>query len=464
MKIHQTLSLLIITLSLRAQSLTYGSATTLFDLETSHTGISQPMIPVLNADGKHLDFYGLSGKKYRKYLYGSGNYPGTNFSLFTDFDIIIDAHDYDGDGMVDIVTESDIFRSKASNVYERVTFASFSEDIEGVLDYDGDGRRDVLVTMDDGFSNAENMFIYRNKGNFTFEKITVEQKKRRYATVFTADLNGDKRDDIIASTGSDGIPFVVFISKADGTFTTREILGGDNYYRSHTLSARDMDKDGDLDLVVMDFQKGLRMIENRDQFATTAIRSAVSLDNVTNGLLVHCDDINGDGWPDMIVATLTAASLTIHVGKGTGPFQFEALKEVAKALGGSTGGFAPRGLAVSRILYTRDINADGKKDIILTSGFDKEQKAWLNTSVLSSHQEIPSSDITLFPNPAGQFLYFGNDDAIDVSVYDIKGSSLLQKRILPHQPLDIHILKNGAYIAYINDERGRSSSLKFLKE
>jgi hypothetical protein len=68
MKIHQTLSLLIITLSLRAQSLTFGPATTLFDLETSHTGISQPMIPVLNADGKHLDFYGLSGKKYRKYL------------------------------------------------------------------------------------------------------------------------------------------------------------------------------------------------------------------------------------------------------------------------------------------------------------------------------------------------------------------------------------------------------------
>ena len=63
MKIHQTLSLLIITFSLQSQSLTFGPTTTLFSLDAAHWALSQPMIPAASSDGKHVDFYGLTGSK-----------------------------------------------------------------------------------------------------------------------------------------------------------------------------------------------------------------------------------------------------------------------------------------------------------------------------------------------------------------------------------------------------------------
>jgi hypothetical protein len=60
MKIHQTLSLLIITFSLRAQSLTFGSTSSLFHQNAASWELSQPMIPKASSDGKYMDFYGLA--------------------------------------------------------------------------------------------------------------------------------------------------------------------------------------------------------------------------------------------------------------------------------------------------------------------------------------------------------------------------------------------------------------------
>ena len=63
MKIHHTLSLFLTTISLQAQSLTFGPTTTMFNLDGAHWTLSQPMIPSASIDGKHVDFYGLTGSK-----------------------------------------------------------------------------------------------------------------------------------------------------------------------------------------------------------------------------------------------------------------------------------------------------------------------------------------------------------------------------------------------------------------
>ena len=63
MKIHHTLSLFLTTISLQAQSLTFGPTTTMFNLDGAHWTLSQPMIPSASIDGKHMDFYGLTGSK-----------------------------------------------------------------------------------------------------------------------------------------------------------------------------------------------------------------------------------------------------------------------------------------------------------------------------------------------------------------------------------------------------------------
>ena len=63
MKIHHTLSLFLTTITLQAQSITFGPTTTLFNLDGAHWTLSQPMIPSASIDGKHVDFYGLTGSK-----------------------------------------------------------------------------------------------------------------------------------------------------------------------------------------------------------------------------------------------------------------------------------------------------------------------------------------------------------------------------------------------------------------
>ncbi len=463
MKIHQTLLLILFTISLQAQSITFGPTTTLFNLDGAHWSLSQPMIPAASSDGKHVDFYGLTGSTYKKHTYTAGSYPATSFLLFGDFNYITDVHDFDGDGKDDVLTDADIFRSKGNNVYERVPLGNISYEVEGSLDYDGDGRKDVLVTEDDFSSGMTSLYVLRNKGNFTFEKITVEQNKRNIFTVITVDINGDKRDDIITVTSSDFTPFAIFVSNADGTFTTREIKGNDKYFLQHTLSLTDMDKDGDLDLAVMDYEKGLWFFENQNNFTTTVRRKDTSFDTVTNGLMVHCDDLNGDGWPEMIVGTLTATTLSIQVSKGTGPFEFDALQNVGTVLGGTSDGFAPQGRAITRMLHTIDINADGKKDIVMTSTFDKKQIAWINNSMISSSIDLELSDVSIHPNPASDMIHITSDKAISYCIINMSGQTVNQGVLKKGNTIDISHLSSGAYIVDILDHNNKHIFQKLIK-
>ena len=68
------------TLSLQSQSLTFGPTTTLYTLDGAHWTLSQPMIPTVSIDGKHVDFYGLTGSTYKKHSYTAGSYPSKSFA------------------------------------------------------------------------------------------------------------------------------------------------------------------------------------------------------------------------------------------------------------------------------------------------------------------------------------------------------------------------------------------------
>ncbi|MBK9257805.1 MAG: T9SS type A sorting domain-containing protein [Saprospiraceae bacterium] len=463
MKIHQTLALFIITISLQAQTLTFGPTTTLFNLDGGHWVLSQPMIPTVSSVGKHVDFYGLTGSTYKKHTYTAGSYPATSFLLYGDFNYITDVHDYDGDTKDDILTDYDIFKCSGNLVYERYPFGNINYVVEGSLDFDGDGLRDVVISEKDFFSGLSILYIFRNTGSFNFDKIIIEQNKRSISTIITADMDGDGRDDIITTNNSELFPFTVIYSNADGTFTSRDIKGNGKYFLTHTLSVTDMDKDGDLDLVAMDYEKGLWFFENQDNFITTIRLKDPSFDPVINGLLVHCDDLNGDGWPEMIVGTLTASKLTILVSKGTGPFEFDALREIGFVQGG-TSEFSPRGRAITRMLHTIDINADNKKDIVLTSTFDRKQVAWINNSIISSSRDELLSEVSVYPNPVADFLFFKSDNSLFYTITSLTSTVVSHGVVQPEEALDVRSLPAGMYIIFLCDNNGTKKTLKFIKE
>ncbi len=462
MTIVRILSIFLISFSLQAQSLTFGPATTLFNLDAAHWTLSQPMIPTVSIDGKHVDFYGLTGSTYKKHTYTAGSYLATPFQLYGDFNYIIDVLDFDGDGEDDILTDYDIFKNKGNNVYERFPFGNISYVVEGSLDYDGDGLRDVVITEKDFSSSLTSIYIFKNKGNFVFEKIIVEQNKRRVSTIIFADVDGDLRDDIITANNSDANPFTVIFSNANGTFTARDIKGNNKYFLSHTLSAVDMDKDGDLDIVVMDYEKGLWFFKNTDNYQTTTRLNDSSFDLISNGLFVHCDDLNGDGWPDFVVGKLTETKLTMQVSKGTGPFQFDDLKEIGFVQGG-TSDFAPLGRAITRMLHTVDINNDGKKDIVMTSTFDKKQVAWVNNSIISSSSDVLLADVTIYPNPSNDFLYIQSEVQLSFSIFSVDGCLQMSGNIDPTDRINLNILPPATYIIELFDNNDYRKVQKFIK-
>ena len=212
----------------------------------------------------------------------------------------------------------------------------------------------------------------------------------------------------------------------------------------------------------MDYEKGLWFFENQNNFTSAVRRKDTSFDAVTNGLLVHTSDLNGDGWPEMIVGTLTPTKLSIQVSKGTGPFEFDALQEIGFVQGG-TSDFAPTGRAVTRLLHTIDINDDGKKDIVMTSTFDKKQVAWINNSIISSNRDELLTEVSVFPNPVADFLFYTSDLSVTYTIFNMSGDLCLKGELQTNDPLDISTLCPGSYFLVTMDEKGTKKPQKFIK-
>lgn len=149
--------------SIQGQSLTFDTPSTLLTLEATNWSLSQPIIDAVSSDGKYVGFYGLTGSTYKKYVQtAAGSYPSKTFQLYGDFNYITGVHDFDGDGMDDILTDADIFRSTGDLVYERFPVGNIRYEIGGSLDYDGDRMQNILITENDFNSGKTSLNVFRN--------------------------------------------------------------------------------------------------------------------------------------------------------------------------------------------------------------------------------------------------------------------------------------------------------------
>lgn len=74
--------------------------------------------------------------------------------------------------------------------------------------------------------------------------------------------------------------------------------------------------------------------------------------------------------------------------------------------------------------------------------------------------------ITVYPNPAKEYLYFKNSSISSYTVYDITGKVLLESNEISNSSetiIDIRFLKQGLYFVVLKTEKGLVSE-KFVKE
>ncbi len=246
-------------------------------------------------------------------------------------------------------------------------------------DVNNDGLLDVYFT-----ANQKKNKLYLNKGNFKFEDVTEKAGvggERAWSTgVSMADVNGDGWLDIyVCNSGDikgDNKLNELFINNKDLTFTERaqEYGVADPGYTTHSAFF-DYDKDGDLDLYILnnsyqaigsfnlkknerpirDMLGGDKLMRNDgNHFVDVSEKAGIYGSIIGFGLGVTVGDIDKDGWQDIFVSNDFFERDYLYINNRNGTFK-EVLTDQMKSISGASMG-----------ADLADINNDGFADIFVT--------------------------------------------------------------------------------------------------
>ncbi len=213
-----------------------------------------------------------------------------------------------------------------------------------VGDLDNDGLDDIFFT-----GNMTGNKLYRNLGGLKFEDMTkatgVEGKPAWTTGASMADVNGDGLLDIYVCYSGKGDPESrkneLWINLGDFGFEEKaEEFGIADPSNSTQGLFFDFDRDGDLDLFLLNHHiqvintlefeavrkerhpyAGDKLYENiGGKFVDISEKSGIKGIALGFGLSVLASDINGDGWPDLLVTNDYIEPDYLYLNNGDGTF------------------------------------------------------------------------------------------------------------------------------------------------
>ena len=245
----------------------------------------------------------------------------------------------------------------------------------GIGDINNDGLEDLFFA-----GNLVGDKLYLNKGNMEFEDITekagIEDNGGWSSGVLFGDVNQDGFLDIYVTRELyDDHPELrrnkLYINNGNNTFTERAAeYGIDDSERTRHATFLDYDKDGDLDLLLLnqppnpgDYSKyyntdlfmpeySMKLYENRGNgFVDVTGKAGLFRTGFPNS--VTASDLNQDGWTDLYIANDFAVEDWVYINNGDGTFT-DMIHQLAKHISFSSMG-----------VDAGDINNDGMLDIIV---------------------------------------------------------------------------------------------------
>ena len=239
----------------------------------------------------------------------------------------------------------------------------FALDTAVVADFDGDGRKDLAVAIS-GPDLSFALTYFKGNGDGTFvaalNSYSPPTSNPAFAygfSVTTADLNADGVPDVIlGNTGPTDMGITVFLGNKDGTLQPGVNYGSGGYLTS--VATADVDGDGKMDVLASTAVVGGQFsifLGNGDgtlrppqTFGPEISGPFVDMSRITHGLVVQ--DFNGDGKPDAAVLSTQPASIIVYLQDGEGAF-----------LGPTTYPLNNEGWE----LTSGDVNGDGIVDLVV---------------------------------------------------------------------------------------------------
>lgn len=227
-------------------------------------------------------------------------------------------------------------------------------------DSNGDGMPDIIIAN----SNVrDTLLVNGGAGIFTIDtNFNLPEAIDGSSDIRFCDINGDGNLDIITTNnevvGTSSLRNRVYINDGQGQFTdaTESILPDDSEY-SEVLDCGDINNDGNIDVIVANYNQNAVLINNGNGTFTDQTSQRIP----TNGFAskdTKLGDINGDGYLDIVILGEDKTSLLLNDGQGSfseDSIKLPDYKSTPALLGGKNAQVA-------------DMNGDGCLDIIVGGG------------------------------------------------------------------------------------------------
>lgn len=376
-------------------------------------GGTDTLIGVQNIHGSNFDDVIIGNDKANSFHGGGGN------------------DRFEGGGEFDVVSYFFVKSTDATISYDKTT-----DTWTVVKNFANDKGTDILKNIDEVHFTGEGSDYVQIKTNhlvavdgFLLKKETLKTSvpvQGAYPSQMkTGDFNGDGLQDILvvtqAGTGTEPAPMYIFLGQANGQLldATENFFQGKNLVEAGggRTQIGDFNRDGKDDIFQLGFGNDAPPFPGGTNSLYLSQKSSLAFVNASQSLpqtleLSHggsVGDLNGDGFPDVLVNTLSSGANIYYLNDGTGHFTVSQHLLPSKA---------------KTFTYTQsqlvDINNDNALDMIL-GGWFSEGTASLGSSVYLNKGNGDFSQATEKPLPSTTITEQG---VLDIKTINLNGDNL----------------------------------------